>query len=195
MDQRVHAIDCQKDTIGRVGGMGFADLIQSGHSITAESIYRIFKTKEKNSLHDTIPNVNETRKEVFRKSSKVEQEFIEKALTHDLRTHRIYEQWFAKKILSGNYRDLETNQLIELKENENCVGYKSFDKYKTHIMHGTMDSRRNDWIEFRNSQSDEKEILHYQFQDSLLFLYEYLIHFPEEEAKVGELRSKWQLVR
>lgn len=187
-----HLLTYENDTIGEIGGMLFADLIHSDSNITASTLLRRRNYNTEGKMDSIKPFKRIKAQESFRRANEIETEFIEKHLNLNLKTHEIYEKWFAKQILAGNYIELENNNTITLSSNQECDGFKEFNGYKTHITNGTLDWNANDWIKFWNTETNEYEVLHYVFQDSTIHLYEYYNKTPEEQSVIGKLKYSWR---
>ncbi|MFT4536910.1 MAG: hypothetical protein ACJA1A_002881 [Saprospiraceae bacterium] len=80
---------------------------------------------------------------------------------------------------------------ISLKSNRDCSSYKKFTNFNAHFTDGTMDWMAKDWIKFSNSNDEEHEIYHFDYESDTLKLYNHSMANVEDQWVVGSLQHTW----
>lgn len=174
--QKQYPVNCIKDTLGKITGMATINIIAKRENL-------ILNNKRKKSEYNDI----------FRRANTNEQRDLTENLSKTSQIADKPEKWYARKILSGSYKDRE-GSTITLTKNSGSQGFENFTTYEIHVTRGTVDWMKNDWIKFTNSKSDQQSIYHFKFEGNNLKLYEYSMREVEAQYEIGKLKHNWKLI-
>ena len=83
--------------------------------------------------------------------------------------------YFNENLISGNYQNLNNNEIVTFDKNGNLTNFNEFDKYEIRNYFGTHHPHKNlDVITFTNSKQNTYKQFNWKFEDDKLVLTEFI---------------------
>ncbi len=94
------------------------------------------------------------------------------------RVHKINSNittYFNENLISGNYQNLNNNEIVTFEKNGNLKNFNGFDKYEVRNYFGTLHPHKNlDVITLTNSKQNTYKQFNWKFKDNKLVLTEFI---------------------